>query len=71
MGRWFFVVFVCVILFSGCAASQNPNVGTAEDEAEGPAGFWLGLWHGLITPVAFVVSLFKMPDLLFIGNDCN
>ncbi len=23
------------------------------------AGFWLGLWHGLISPVAFVISLFS------------
>ena len=23
-----------------------------------PAGFWAGLWHGLICPIAFVVSLF-------------
>jgi hypothetical protein len=24
-----------------------------------PAGFWAGLWHGLISPVTFVVSLFS------------
>ena len=59
MGRWLFVVLVCVILFSGCAAGQNPNEGTTGDIAEKPAGFWLGLWHGLIVPVAFVISLFK------------
>ena len=23
-----------------------------------PAGFWAGLWHGLILPIAFLVSLF-------------
>lgn len=23
------------------------------------AGFWRGLWHGLIAPVAFLTSLFK------------
>ena len=23
-----------------------------------PAGFWAGLWHGLISPITFVVSLF-------------
>ena len=31
---------------------QLPSVGAGE------AGFWLGLWHGLISPVTFVVSLF-------------
>ncbi|GAB4416485.1 MAG: hypothetical protein OHK0039_25870 [Bacteroidia bacterium] len=24
-----------------------------------PAGFWLGLWHGIIAPVTFVISLFS------------
>jgi len=23
-----------------------------------PAGFWAGLWHGLISPITFLVSLF-------------
>jgi hypothetical protein len=25
-----------------------------------PAGFWAGLWHGLICPLTFVVSLFTL-----------
>ena len=24
-----------------------------------PAGFWAGLWHGLICPIVFIVSLFN------------
>jgi hypothetical protein len=24
-----------------------------------PAGFWDGLWHGLIMPITFIVSLFN------------
>jgi len=24
-----------------------------------PAGFWAGLWHGLICPITFIVSLFN------------
>jgi hypothetical protein len=24
-----------------------------------PAGFWAGYWHGLMAPIAFVVSLFR------------
>lgn len=24
-----------------------------------PAGFWAGVWHGLISPIAFLVSLFN------------
>jgi len=57
--KWLFLVLVCVIFFSGCAAGQNPNEETTRDSLEKPAGFWLGLWHGIITPIAFVVSWFK------------
>lgn len=43
-----------LLLLSSCAAGPNPAVGSGED----PAGFWLGLWHGIILPVTFVISLF-------------
>ena len=23
------------------------------------AGFWLGLWHGIIVPITFIISLFS------------
>jgi hypothetical protein len=42
------------LLLSSCAAGPNPAAGTGEE----PAGFWLGLWQGVIAPVTFVVSLF-------------
>jgi hypothetical protein len=45
---------LALLLLSSCAADPNPAVGTGPD----PAGFWLGLWHGIILPVAFVISLF-------------
>lgn len=24
-----------------------------------PAGFWIGLWHGLISPITFIISIFN------------
>ncbi|NOX20557.1 MAG: hypothetical protein GXO99_04765 [Nitrospirae bacterium] len=24
-----------------------------------PAGFWAGIWHGLIAPITFIISLFN------------
>lgn len=24
-----------------------------------PAGFWIGVWHGMISPITFFVSLFN------------
>jgi hypothetical protein len=53
------LVLVLLVALSGCAAGPNPEVGTAAAEASQPAGFWLGLWQGLIAPVTFVVSLFN------------
>jgi hypothetical protein len=41
------------LLLAGCAATQ-----TSDATAPGAPGFLLGLWHGVIFPVAWVVSLF-------------
>jgi hypothetical protein len=49
------VAVLGLLLLAGCAADANPNV----SDADGAAGFWLGLWQGLILPVTFVVSLFN------------
>ena len=38
---------------SACAATQAPDA-----VAPGAPGFWLGLWHGFIFPLAWIVSLF-------------
>ncbi len=24
-----------------------------------PAGFWAGLWHGIVSPITFIISLFN------------
>lgn len=40
-----------------CAAGVNDHVGIPTSEGL-VAGFWRGLWHGLIAPVTFVISLF-------------
>jgi hypothetical protein len=42
----------------GCAPGPNPLVNTP-DEAEDVAGFWQCLWHGIIAPITFIVSLFS------------
>lgn len=47
-----------VLLISGCAAGPNPLAGTPGAHGT-TAGFWLGLWHGMICPIAFVMSLFR------------
>ena len=51
------IAILLVLLLSACAAGTNPEVGIASTEGE-VAGFWLGLWQGLIAPITFVISLF-------------
>ncbi|MEV4603379.1 hypothetical protein AB0K15_39050 [Amycolatopsis sp. NPDC049253] len=42
------------LVLTSCAASANPDAGTAS-----APGFWLGVWHGLICPITFLISLFN------------
>jgi hypothetical protein len=41
------------LLATGCAATQAGSAHAAH-----APGFWFGLWHGFIFPVAWVISLF-------------
>jgi hypothetical protein len=54
-------ILVCLVLallvLAGCAAGPNGLAKTADDHGY-TAGFWRGLWHGIIAPVTFIVSLF-------------
>jgi hypothetical protein len=52
--RVVFLALVAMLLLSSCAAGPNVAAGRGDD----PAGFLLGLWHGIILPVTFVISLF-------------
>ena len=47
------IILGAALALAGCAATQAAD-------AVGPQapGFWLGLWHGFIFPVAWVISLF-------------
>lgn len=45
------LALAAVMLIAGCAADNEMYV-------DKPAGFWAGLWHGLICFVAFIISLF-------------
>jgi drug/metabolite transporter (DMT)-like permease len=53
MKRWMpFVICIGItLLLSGCAGGHFSE--------NNPAGFWAGLWHGIILVIAFIVSLFN------------
>ena len=52
-----FVILFAIVLV-GCAAGPNTAVDTAGPDSF-VAGFWLGLWHGIISPITFIISLFS------------
>ncbi len=53
-----FIAILAMLLLAGCAAGTNPTVDVL-DAAGKSDGFWSGLWHGVISPVTFVISLFS------------
>lgn len=61
------IVVVMLVVLTACAPGANPQAGTG-----GAAGFWLGLWHGFISPVTFVISLFTdNVNLYEVNNNGN
>ena len=47
------VLAFSVVLLTACAA------GDAQFTQDDPAGFWYGLWHGVISVVALVIHIFN------------
>lgn len=64
-------VILVLLVLAGCAAQTNAQVGTPDTNGK-VAGFWLGLWHGFISPVTFIISLFsKVVGIYEIHNTGN
>ena len=38
---------------------DSPMFNSIQLRQHGVAGFWTGLWHGMICPIAFFISLFN------------
>jgi len=57
-GKIFILLVLVLIMAAGCAPGSNEMINSAN--ARGVvAGFWQGLWNGIIAPVTFVISLFN------------
>lgn len=52
------LMIVLMLILSSCAAGVNSMKGVPDKEGE-IAGFWMGLWHGVSSPVMFIISLFN------------
>ena len=44
-----FGAILILLMMAGCAAGPNELANSEDDEGE-VAGFWRGLWHGIIAP---------------------
>jgi hypothetical protein len=52
------LLILTLVILAGCVAGPNALVNTPNEEGR-VAGFWLGLWHGIIAPITFIISLFS------------
>ena len=52
-------VIAVLLLSAGCAPEGHDLKLVADISGQKPAGFWLGLWHGIIFPITFIISLFN------------
>ena len=58
-GKNVLVVLALVLLvLASCAPGPNTLARTPDEEGD-VAGFWWGLWYGIIAPITFVISLFS------------
>ncbi len=59
----FLFLIPSVLLLSSCAA------GDAQFTVESPAGFWYGLWHGVISLISLVIHLFNSDVFVYEINN--
>lgn len=52
-----FGLLMFLLLLTACADANT--VADTAGTSGSIAGFWPGLWHGMIMPIAFIVSLFS------------
>ncbi len=50
------LLLLLVLLLASCTAN---HVEITECVTLNPDGFWKGLWHGWISPITFIISLFS------------
>jgi hypothetical protein len=57
--RWNLIALaLLLVLVAACAPGPNSLARTPNEEGK-IGGFWQGLWHGIIAPVTFIISLFS------------
>jgi hypothetical protein len=52
------IVLLLIFALASCVAGPNDLEKTPNEEGT-VAGFWKGLWQGLIAPITFIISIFS------------
>jgi hypothetical protein len=64
--RYFILLVVLgALILSGCAEPEHINDCVSGE----PAGFWSGLWHGMIAVIAFICKLFGANVAIYAVNN--
>ena len=58
------LLFILMFVFSSCAPGPNDLEKTPNKEGE-TAGLLKGIWHGLIAPITFIISVFTKEVRLY------
>lgn len=61
----FAFLFLGILVLTSCAQSVSVEACTPEEVY----GFWGGLWHGIIAPFTFIVSLFDDEVAMYAINN--
>jgi hypothetical protein len=59
------LVLALLFLMTGCA----PSISVEQCVENDLYGFWGGLWHGIIAPISFVLSLFMDDVAMYAVNN--
>ncbi|MBN1638645.1 MAG: hypothetical protein JW866_06750 [Ignavibacteriales bacterium] len=60
-----FLFSLLVIILSSCADAVDLSNCVTDDVY----GFWGGLWHGIIAPFSFIISLFDSDVVMYACNN--
>lgn len=55
-----------LVLLASCAPEPHTTAACVSGD---PAGFWLGLWHGIIAVITFIISLFTNDVVVYEINN--
>ena len=58
------LILIFILVLASCVGGPNDLEKTPDQKGK-VAGFWKGLWHGLISPITFIISIFTQKVRLY------